>query len=106
MSCTKISLYIPPKRPLSDVIAQLKHERGIATNIKDSETRGKLSYTLSHLIAYLLGRKETPPTGVIILADNENCKVIVPEADTVGANAYYCDDHFHEPRRRAEGLVP
>jgi peptide chain release factor subunit 1 len=106
MSCTKISLYIPPKRPLSDVIAQLKHERGIASNIKDPETRQKLSYTLSHLIAYLLEQKETPTNGLIIFADSEDCKVIAPVNDTVGANAYRCDDHYYEPQRRIEGLVP
>ena len=94
LAYTKISLYIAPRRPLEDVIYQLKHERQEAEHIKDEDTRQKVTYTLTHLIAYLLGGKETPPNGVIIFADNERCTVKIPDKPLT-INAYRCDNHFH-----------
>jgi peptide chain release factor subunit 1 len=96
MKCTKISLYIPPKRPLNDVIAQLKHEYGMATNIKDGDTREKVTRALTGIMERL---KTTPlgEKGLIVFADwPKECQMIVP-INPVTINSYRCAEEYYKP---------
>jgi peptide subunit release factor 1 (eRF1) len=105
MSCSKISLYVPPKRPQQDVINQIVKERNIALNIKDKKTRQLVTDGLASILDFLY-MEPMPKNGFIVFAEGREIKVITPVNDEVGANTYRCDDHFYEPRRRIEGLVP
>ena len=68
MKCRKISLYVPAKRPIDDVIAMLKQESSIAQNIKDSETRDQLTKTHNMIIERIRDLDITR-SGLVVFAD-------------------------------------
>src|SRR5574339_534530 len=61
-----VTVYIPPKRPIYDVMAQLKNEAGTASNIKSDLTRTHVQDALSRTIEYLKLYKEAPENGLVI----------------------------------------
>ena len=61
-----VTVYIPPRRPIFDVIAQLRNESGTASNIKSDLTRTHVQDALSRTIEHLKLFKETPENGLII----------------------------------------
>ena len=99
-----VTVYVPPKRPLFDVIAQLKDEAGTASNIKSDLTRAHVQDALSRTIEYLKLFKETPQNGLVIFCGAtpspkgfgtekiEIYPVLPPKP--VQINLYRCDDHF------------
>ena len=99
-----VTVYVPPKRPLFDVIAQLKNEAGTASNIKSDLTRTHVQDALSRTIEYLKLFKETPDNGLVIFCGaipspkgfgNEKIEIYpVLPPKPVQINLYRCDDHF------------
>src|SRR5829696_9022262 len=99
-----VTVYVPPKRPLFDVISQLKNEAGTASNIKSDLTRTHVQDALSRTIEYLKLFKETPENGLIIFCGaipnprgfgNEKIEIYpVLPPKPVQINLYRCDDHF------------
>ncbi|MDQ3837983.1 MAG: peptide chain release factor aRF-1 [Thermoproteota archaeon] len=99
-----VTVYVPPKRPLYDVIAQLKNEAGTASNIKSDLTRTHVQDALSRTIEYLKLFKETPENGLVIFCGaipsprgfgNEKIEIYpVLPPKPVQINLYRCDDHF------------
>jgi peptide chain release factor subunit 1 len=99
-----VTVYVPPKRPLFDVIAQLRNEAGTASNIKSDLTRAHVQDALSRTIEYLKLFKETPQNGLVIFCGAipspkgfgtekiEIYPVLPPKP--VQINLYRCDDHF------------
>jgi peptide chain release factor subunit 1 len=61
-----VTVYIPPRRPVFDVISQLRNEAGTASNIKSDLTRTHVQDALSKTIEQLKLFKETPENGLII----------------------------------------
>src|SRR5579884_3965070 len=61
-----ISLYIPPKKPLYDVINNLKEEAGTASNIKSDTTRNHVLDALTRVTQRLKLYKNVPDTGLVI----------------------------------------
>lgn len=104
-----ISLYIPPKKALSDVMNELRNEWGTASNIKSDVTRSHVQDALTKIMQRLKLYNRPPPNGLIIFAGalprngpgTEAVKIfeIVPPKP-VQVYLYRCDDHFHlEPLR-------
>lgn len=99
-----VTVYVPPKRPIFDVIAQLRNEAGTASNIKSDLTRSHVQDALSRTIEYLKLFKETPEKGLVIFCGAiptgkgfgtekiELYSVIPPKP--VQIQLYRCDDHF------------
>jgi peptide chain release factor subunit 1 len=99
-----VSLYIPPKKPIHEVIAYLRNEWGTAGNIKSDTTRNHVQDALTKTMQRLKLYRETPETGLVIFSGalptngpgsevirlNE---IIPPKAVTTFL--YMCDDHFH-----------
>jgi len=99
-----VSLYIPPKKPIHEVIAYLRNEWGTAGNIKSDTTRNHVQDALTKTMQRLKLYRETPETGLVIFCGalptngpgsevirmNE---IIPPKAVTT--YLYMCDDHFH-----------
>ncbi|MGH9988215.1 MAG: peptide chain release factor aRF-1, partial [Nitrososphaeraceae archaeon] len=54
-----VTVYIPPRRPIYDVIAQLRTEAGTASNIKSDLTRTHVQDALSRTVEQLKLFKET-----------------------------------------------
>lgn len=99
-----VTVYIPPRRPIFDVISQLRNESGTASNIKSDLTRTHVQDALSRTIEQLKLFKEPPENGLVIFSGaipNEKgigkekieiYTVIPPKP--VQISLYRCDDHF------------
>jgi len=99
-----VSVYIPPRRQIFEVISQLRNEAGTASNIKSDLTRTHVQDALSRTIEHLKLFKETPENGIVIFCGAiptgkgfgtekiEIYPVIPPKP--VQINLYRCDDHF------------
>src|SRR4030065_1521400 len=61
-----VTVYIPPRRPVFDVISQLRNEAGTASNIKSDLTRTHVQDALSRTIEHLKLFKEPPENGLVI----------------------------------------
>jgi len=99
-----VTVYIPPRRPIYDIVSQLKNEAGTASNIKSDLTRNHVQDALSRTVEYLKLYKEPPENGLVIFCGAiptgkgigtekiEIYSVVPPKA--VQINLYRCDDHF------------
>jgi peptide chain release factor subunit 1 len=99
-----VTVYIPPRRPVFDVISQLRNEAGTASNIKSDLTRTHVQDALSRTIEQLKLFKEIPENGLVIFCGaipNEKgfgrekieiYPVLPPKP--VQISLYRCDDHF------------
>ena len=99
-----VTVYIPPKRPIYDIISQLRNEAGTATNIKSDLTRTHVQDAFNKTMEQLKLYKETPDNGLVIFCGAiptgkgigtekiEIFTVIPPKP--VQINLYRCDDHF------------
>jgi peptide chain release factor subunit 1 len=99
-----VTVYIPPRRPIYDIVSQLKNEAGTASNIKSDLTRNHVQDALSRTVEHLKLYKEPPENGLVIFCGAiptgkgigtekiEIYSVIPPKA--VQINLYRCDDHF------------
>lgn len=99
-----ISLYIPPKKALHEVISALREEYGTASNIKSDSTRNHVMDALVKTMQRLKLYKTTPENGLVIFCGalptngpgSENIflyEVFPPKP--VQTYLYRCDDHFH-----------
>lgn len=61
-----ISLYIPPDKQISDVIAQLRDEHSQASNIKSKSTRVNVQSALDSIMARLKYYPRPPKNGLVI----------------------------------------
>ncbi|MDG6939868.1 MAG: peptide chain release factor aRF-1 [Nitrososphaerota archaeon] len=99
-----ISLYIPPKKPLYDVINNLREEAGTASNIKSDTTRNHVLDALTRVTQRLKLYKAPPETGLVVFCgalpvagpNTETIQIfeIVPPR-VINTYLYRCDDHFH-----------
>lgn len=99
-----VTVYVPPRRQIFDVISQLRNEAGTASNIKSDLTRTHVQDALSRTIEHLKLFRETPENGVVVFCGAiptgkgigtekiELYSVIPPKP--VQINLYRCDDHF------------
>jgi peptide chain release factor subunit 1 len=99
-----VTVYIPPRRPIFDIISQLRNEAGTASNIKSDLTRTHVQDALSKTIEHLKLFKEPPENGLVIFCGAiptgkglgtekiELYSVIPPKP--IQINLYRCDDHF------------
>lgn len=107
-----VSLYIPPKRPLHEVISALKDEYGTASNIKSDSTRTHVQDALVKIMQRLKLYDKTPENGLAIFCGALPLSPNAPLGSEVlqlyevlphkpiQTYLYRCDDHFHlEPLR-------
>ena len=99
-----ISLYIPPGRQVSEIIAMLKDEWGTASNIKSTTTRKNVQDAIVRVIQRLKLFKEIPENGLVIFcgaipqgppgSEKMETYVIVPP-EPINIYLYRCDSRFH-----------
>lgn len=99
-----VTVYVPPRRPIFDVVAQLRNEAGTASNIKSDLTRNHVQDALSRTMEHLKLFKETPENGLVIFCGAipndkgigkekiELYSVMPPKP--IQISLYRCDDHF------------
>jgi len=61
-----VTVYIPPRRPIFEVVAQLRNEAGTASNIKSDLTRNHVQDALGTVMEYLKKYKNTPENGLVV----------------------------------------
>lgn len=99
-----VSLYIPSRKPIHEVIAYLRDEWGTAGNIKSDTTRNHVQDALTKTMQRLKLYKETPENGLVIFSgalptngpgsEVVRLNEIVPPKP-ISTFLYMCDDHFH-----------
>ncbi len=99
-----VTVYIPPRRPIFEVIGQLRNESGTASNIKSDLTRTHVQDALSKTVEHLKLFKDTPENGLAIFCGaipnnkgigNEKIELYsVLPPKPIQINLYRCDDHF------------
>ncbi|HET6458755.1 MAG TPA: peptide chain release factor aRF-1 [Nitrosopumilaceae archaeon] len=102
-----ISLYVPPKKALHEVINALREEQGTADNIKSDLTRTHVVDALSRVIQRLKLYKKPPDNGLVVFCGalpaegggpigSEVIKLYEMEPPKeLQTFLYRCDDHFH-----------
>ncbi|HEY6165907.1 MAG TPA: peptide chain release factor aRF-1 [Nitrososphaeraceae archaeon] len=99
-----VTVYIPPRRQIFDVISQLRNEAGTASNIKSDLTRTHVQDALSRTVEHLKLFKETPENGLVIFCgaiptgkgfgtEKIDLYSVIPPKP-IQINLYRCDDHF------------
>ncbi|MEM2351138.1 MAG: peptide chain release factor aRF-1, partial [Thermoproteota archaeon] len=99
-----ISLYIPPGRRISEVMANLREEYGKASNIKSRTTRKNVQDAIVKVQQRLKLYDEAPENGLIIFCGaipgetpgSENIEIYVIEPpEKISLSYYGCDDKFY-----------
>lgn len=99
-----VSLYVPPRKALHEVVATLREEYGTASNIKSDTTRNHVLDALTKTMQRLKLYNETPENGLVIfcgaLPTNGVGSEVVTMYEVVPPKPlqtflYRCDDHFH-----------
>jgi len=99
-----ISLYVPPGRPISDVMNYLRQEYGTAANIKSKTTRKNVQSALVKVMERLKLFKKVPETGLAIFCgavagerlgdERMEIHVVIPP-EPINTFLYRCDSRFH-----------
>jgi len=99
-----ISLYVPPGRQISEVIAMLKQEYGTAANIKSDTTRKNVQDAIVKVMQRLKLFKKVPEKGLVIFcgaipqngpgSERIETYVITP-LELIQVYLYRCDSKFH-----------
>ncbi len=100
-----VSLYVPPDRQLSDVMAMLKQEYGTAANIKSDTTRKNVQDAITRVMQRLKLFTEVPENGIVIFcgaipqnggpgSEKVETYVIQPP-EPIQVYLYRCDSRFH-----------
>lgn len=98
-----VSLYVPPGRPVSEAMGNLRQEYSTSANIKSDRTRKNVQAAIERVMQRLKFFRETPPTGLAIFAgaipqdglgsERMETYVVVPP-EPIGISYYGCDARF------------
>ncbi|QKR00385.1 peptide chain release factor 1 [Metallosphaera tengchongensis] len=95
-----LSLYIPPNRPVSDVVNMLRQEASISQNIKLKRTRDAVESAITSAIDRLVTLNKVPENGLVLFCgenfDNGDfrCYMFTPP-EKVNVYFYRTDKQFH-----------
>ncbi|MGC8772980.1 MAG: peptide chain release factor aRF-1 [Conexivisphaera sp.] len=99
-----ISLYVPPNRPIHDVMNTLREEYSTASNIKSDTTRNHVQDALTKIMQRLRLYRKPPPNGLAVFCGaiptpgkdlEEFVLYEIEPPKPVPTFLYRCDDHFH-----------
>ncbi len=97
-----ISLYVPPAKQISDVMAYLRNEYAQSSNIKSRTTRKNVMWAIESLMGRVRGFKEPPDHGVAFFVGSkaigadksESVTFIVEPPEPLNTYLYRCDSTF------------
>lgn len=99
-----VSLYVPPGRQISEVVAMLKQEYGTASNIKSDTTRKNVQDAITKVSQRLKLFKEVPENGLVFFcgaipqngpgSEKIETYVLTPP-EPIDIYLYRCDSRFH-----------
>lgn len=95
-----LSLYVPPGRPVSDVLALLRQEMSVAENIKLKKTRNSVEWALTVAYDRLSKIPKIPDNGLVLFAGmnpdtGESIVLILVPPEKVQLFFYRTDKYFH-----------
>jgi len=99
-----VSLYVPPGRQVSDVLATLKQEHGTAANIKSDTTRKNVQDAITKVMQRLKLFRKIPKNGLVIFSGaipqngpgSERIKTyVIDPPEPINIWLYRCDNRFH-----------
>lgn len=95
-----LSLYIPPGRPISDVLSLLRQEMAVAENIKLKRTRNAVTWALSIAYDRLSKIPKVPENGLVLFAGmdpdtGDSTVVMFVPPEKVPIFFYRTDKYFH-----------
>jgi len=99
-----VSLYIPPGRQISEVVAMLKQEYGTASNIKSNTTRKNVQDAIVKVTQRVKLFKEVPENGLVIFSGaipqngfgSERLETyVINPLEPIHVYLYRCDARFH-----------
>jgi len=98
-----ISVYIPPSRMISDVMAYLREEQSQATNIKSKSTMKNVTGAIDSIMSRLRTYKNTPPSGLAIFCgevpragdQTRMVQYTLEPPEEVSTFFYRCDSEFY-----------
>lgn len=100
-----VSLYVPPGRQISEVMAMLKNEYGTASNIKSDTTRKNVQDAITKTQQRLKLFKTVPKTGLVIFSGaipqnggpgSERMETyVVTPPEPIQVYLYRCNSRFH-----------
>jgi len=97
---TLLSLYVPPGRPISDVLSLLRQELSITDNIKLKRTKDAVQTALTMAIERISMLQKTPENGLVVFCGRnyedgkEICMMFSPP-EPIQAYYYRTDKQFH-----------
>ncbi len=115
-----ISLYVPPNRQISDVMAYLRNELSQSSNIKSKSTRKNVTAAIESIMARLRYFKSPPTNGVVFFVGHvpkgadqtEMVAHVIEPPEPITTYLYRCNSSFYlEPleemlaERRCYGLI-
>ncbi len=98
-----VSVYVPPDKQLSDVVAHLRQEHSEASNIKSKQTRTNVQDALSSIQSRLQGYDRTPDRGMVVFSGAVDAAGGKTEMETfvidqppqkIPSFIYHCDSDF------------
>ena len=95
-----LSLYVPPGRPISDVLTLLRQEISVAENIKLKKTRNSVEWALTVAYERLSKIPKVPDNGLVLFAGmnpdtGETITLMFEPPEKVPVFFYRTDKHFH-----------
>lgn len=104
-----ISLYVPPGKQVSDVMAYLRNEYAQSSNIKSRTTRKNVMWAIDSLMGRVRAFKEPPANGVAFFVGSkavgadksEPVTYIVEPPEPFNTYLYRCDSTFYLDPLRA-----
>jgi len=99
-----VSLYVPPGRQVSDVLATLKQEHGTASNIKSDTTRKNVQDAITKVMQRLKLFRKIPKNGLVIFSGaipqngpgSERLETyVIDPPEPINIWLYRCDNRFH-----------
>ena len=97
-----ISVYIPPTKQISDVMAYLRDEYSQSSNIKSKSTMKNVQSAIDSIMSRLKTYKEIPPNGVVIFCgevpragdQTKMVQYVIDPPESITAFLYRCDSTF------------
>jgi peptide chain release factor subunit 1 len=98
-----ISVYIPPSKQISDVMAYLRNEYSQSANIKSKSTMKNVQGAIDSIMARLRTYKSSPKNGIVIFCgevpragdQTKMVQYVLEPPETVTTFFYRCDSQFY-----------
>lgn len=98
-----VSLYVPPTKQISDVVAYLRNEYAQSSNIKSKSTKKNVMWAIDSLMGKLRYFRKPPKNGVVLFVGHksasgdqtESVSYVIEPPESITTFLYRCDSSFY-----------